>query len=82
MQLSFVLRSRLLKGGTNSLDIPGGVVGTLGTTLGNDVDVLNSGGLNDGSQNLLSDTHESVGVGGRLHGNTNASVSSWMGWYK
>jgi len=72
-----VLRTRLLKSSTYSLDVLSSVVGTLGTTSENNVDVLVSGGLDDSSQTLLGDTHESMGVGGRLHGidsNTDASV--------
>ena len=63
----------------------GSVVGTLGTTSENDVDVLVSGGLDDSSQTLLGDTHESMGVGGRLHGidsNTDASVGPCIERYK
>jgi len=54
-----------------------GVVGTLGATSENDMDILVSGGLDDGSKTLLGNTHESMGVGSRLHGvdcNIDASV--------
>lgn len=54
-----------------------GIVGTLGATSEDDVNVLVSSGLDDGGETLLGDTHEGVGVGSRLHGvncNTDTSV--------
>lgn len=59
----------------------GAVVRTFGTTSKNDVNILVAGGLDDGGEALLGDTHESVGIGGRLHGidcDTNTSISSCM----
>lgn len=55
----------------------GGIVGTLGTTSENDVNILVSGGFDDGGEALLGNTHESMGVGSRFHGvncNTDTSV--------
>lgn len=54
-----------------------GIVGTLGTTSENDVNILVSGGLDDGGETLLGNTHEGVGVGSGFHGvncNTDTSV--------
>ena len=57
------------------------IVGALGTTSEDDMNVLVTGGLDNSSKALLGDTHEGMRVGGRLHsvdGNANASVSSWV----
>jgi len=74
-----VLRTGLLEGSSNSLDVFSGVVGTLGATSEDDVNILVAGSLHDGSKTLFGNTHESVRVGSRLHGingNTDASISS------
>jgi len=44
------------------------VVRTLGATPEDDMDVLVTGGLDDGSEAILGNTHEGVGVGSGLHG--------------
>jgi len=72
-----VLRAGLLKRSSNDLDMLGGVVGTLGATSEDDMNILVSGGLDDGRKTLLGNTHESMGIGSRLHSvdrNTNASI--------
>jgi len=74
-----VLRTRLLKRSSNGLDMLSRVVGTLGTTSEDNMNILVSGGLDDGGETLLSNTHEGVGIGGRLHsinGDTDTSVST------
>jgi hypothetical protein len=63
-----VLGTGLFERGRDGLDVLGGVIGALGTTSENDVDVLVSGGLDDSSKTLLGNTHESMGIGSRLHG--------------
>jgi len=71
-----VLRTRLLERSSSSLDVFSSVVRSLGATSKDDVDILVAGGLDDGSKTLFGDTHESVGVGSRLHGiNSNADTS-------
>jgi len=58
------------------------IVGTLGASSEDDVDILVTGGLDDGSKAILGDTHESVGVGSRLHGidgDTDTSISPYVG---
>ena len=57
------------------------IVGTLGATSEDDVDILVTGGLNDGSEAILGDTHEGVGVGSGLHGidgDTDTSVGPYV----
>lgn len=74
-----VLRARFFESRSSGLDVFSIVVGTLGTTAEDDMDILVAGGLNDGGKTLLGDTHESVRVGGGFHGvhcNTDASISS------
>ena len=55
------------------------VVRTLGATSEDDMNILVAGGLDDGSETLLGDTHEGVGMGSGLHGidgDTDTSVGS------
>lgn len=55
------------------------VVGALGTTTEDDVDILVAAGLDDGGETLLGDAHEGVRVGSGVHGidsDTNAAVGS------
>lgn len=55
------------------------VVRTLGTTSEDGMNILVARGLNDGSEALLGDTHEGMGMGSRLHGvdgDTDAPVGS------
>lgn len=55
------------------------IVGTLGATSEDDVDILVAGGLDNCGETLLGNTHKGVGVGGRLHGidcNTDAPIGS------
>ena len=57
----------------------GSIVGALRTTSEDNVNILVTGRLDDGGKTLLGNTHEGMGIGGRLHsidGDTNASVSS------
>lgn len=59
----------------------GTVVRALGTTSEDDVDIFIATGLDDGGKSLLGNTHESMRVGGRLHGidrDTDASIGSCM----
>jgi hypothetical protein len=75
----FVLRTGLLESSSNNLDMLSGIVRTLGATSKDDMNVLVAGGLDDCGKTLLSHTHESVGVGSRLHGidgNADTSVGS------
>lgn len=74
-----VLRTRLLESSRGGLDMFGVIVGTLGTTSEDDVDVLVAGGLDDCGKALLGNAHESVRVGRGFHGvhcNTDASIGS------
>ena len=59
----------------------GAIVRTLRTTSKDDVNILVAGGLDDGSEALLGDAHEGVGVGSGLHGvngDTDAPISSYV----
>lgn len=61
------------------------VVGTLRAASEDNVNILVAGGLDDSSQTLLSDTHESVGVGSRFHSvdsNPDTSISSYIGLHE
>lgn len=61
------------------------IVRALGTTSEDNVDIFVAAGLDDGGKALLSNTHESVGVGGRLHGincNTDTSIGSCAEHYE
>lgn len=57
------------------------VVGTLGATAEDDMDILVTAGLYDGGETLLGDTHEGVRVRCRFHGiycDTDAPIGSYM----
>jgi hypothetical protein len=80
-----VLGARFLERSSNSLDMLSSVVGALGATTEDNVNVFVAGGLDDGSETLFGDTHESMRVGSRLHsinGNADASISSCVGSYE
>lgn len=71
--LTLVLRTQSL---TSSLDAGAVVVGTLAATTEDDESVLVAGGLGNGSQALLGDTQETVGVGSSANGvNGNRQVT-------
>jgi len=79
-----VLRAGLLERGGGSLDVLGIVVRALGTTSEDDVDIFIAAGLDDGGKSLLGNTHESMWVGGRLHGidrDTDTSIGSILEAY-
>ena len=62
-----------------------GIVGTLGATSEDDMDILVTGGFYDGSEAILGDAHEGVGVGSGFHGidgDTDTSISSYVGEYQ
>jgi len=74
----FILRTGLLEGISSSLDVSGVIVRTLRATSEDDMDVLVTGGLDDGSEAIFGNAHEGVRVGGGLHGingDTDASIS-------
>jgi len=57
------------------------IVGTLGATSEDDVDILVTGSLDDGSKTILGNAHESVGVRGGFHGidgDTDTPISSYV----
>jgi len=74
-----VLRTGLLERSGGTLDVHSIVVGALGTASEDNVDIFVAAGLDDGGKTLLGNTHEGVGVGGRLHSidcNTDTSIGS------
>lgn len=71
--LALVLPAQSLAG---SLDVGAVVVGTLAATTEDDESMLVAGGLGNGSQTLLGDTQETVGMGSSANGvNSNRQVT-------